>query len=191
MFTTEKKYGYADGDHVANWGTQFPVFARVVNGKLYAVAREDRPDHPTPGRFGSVFFCSREWLKATVFGAYKAYADLFEDKSNNVADTSEPGSSFSKTSDAEGIVKAPVVDTATTPLPGNTSTTTLPGNPSTATPTGTPSTATTPAIGLTSNPPATGATTAVAGLPWKTIGLGIGAVIVALGVWLFLRPSKK
>lgn len=176
-FTSETKYGYKDGDHIGNWGAQYPVFARVVNGKLYAVAREDNPNHPTPGRFGSMFMCSREWLKATLFAAYKSYGDLFEDKPNNVADSSEPGSSFQKTSSVEGLIKAPVleVNPVMVQLPSNTN------NPSGSTKTdpATTTPVTTPATTATSTNPLVQAFQSATG---QTSGTGSASMVKILGV---------
>lgn len=191
-FTSETKYGYKDGDHIANWGTQFPVFVRVQNGKIRAVAREDRPDHPTPGRFGNMFMCSREWLKATVFAANKSYADLFEDSPNNVQDSSEPGSNFIKASNVEGLIKAPVIEnttTTSTTLPTNTGTTTSTPATGTTTTATTTTTSTNPLMqAFQSATGQTGGSSSKSML--QIIGITV-SIIFMLGGLYFLFRSRK
>lgn len=116
-FTSETKNGYVDGEHFGNHGDSFPLFARVVNGVLYAVAREDRAGAE---RFGSVFFVSPEWLKSSAFAARKSDADYFADKPNGAADNSQPGSLFVRTANTEALFKSPTPTTpvaATNPIP--------------------------------------------------------------------------
>lgn len=115
------KNGYVDKEHFANHGPDFPLFARIVNGELYAVAREDRAGAET---FGKVSFLSREWLKNTAFAAKKSDADFFADKPNGLADTSLPGSAYVRTANTstDGAFKSPTPDepiviTVTTPTP--------------------------------------------------------------------------
>lgn len=106
MFTGESKYGYQDGEHFANWGEGYPVFVRVVNGQVYAVAREENPGAGS-SRFFRMFMMSREWIKNTIFSAYPTDADLFTDKPNNVEDTSVPANQFIKSSDTTQLLKRP------------------------------------------------------------------------------------
>lgn len=110
-FTTETKNGYVDGEHFANHGQTFPIFARVKNGQLYAVARVD-----TPGaEFGKVVFLSVEWLKNAPFSAKKSDADFFSDRPNGSPDTSEPGASFVLTGiTTDQAFKFPVAGAPTT-----------------------------------------------------------------------------
>lgn len=133
-FTTESKYGYQDGEHFANWSTQYPIFARVINNVLYALGREDNPDNTA--RFGKVFKMSRDWMKQTIFADTPSDADFFADSINNQEDTSVPGNQFIKSTDLSQVISRPDPALANFSLPN------LPtGDPATPTQTKTTDTA--------------------------------------------------
>ncbi|GAB3761289.1 hypothetical protein [Spirosoma pomorum] len=193
-FTGNQKYGYTDGDQIGNHGGQFPIFARVRNGELYAVAREDNPSHPTPGRFGKLFTLSREFLKNTVFGAYKSDADVFSDKPQNVEDTSEPGSSFVLVNNTDTLIKRPNLGSTT---PTNTNPTTTNPTNTNPNPTTTNPANTNPAqTGLTTTPSTSTSTTTVITPSTMTPTIkysiiGVAVLVVAGIIYMVVSSSKR
>ena len=168
MFSGESKYGYQDGEHFANWGDGYPLFARVVNGELYAVAREENPNWG-PERFFHMFSMSREWLKNTIFADYPTDANSFADKPNVVEDFSVPGNQFIKSADKSKVLKRP--NLVAIPVPpsvtvGNTPPSTTVGDPYAPTTTGNP----------TTTPPATPATTGSSVVPTGNLPINLATV---------------
>ena len=185
-FTGLTKYGFTDGEQIGNWGDKYPLFIRIKANELpYAVAREDNAGHPTPGRFGSVFFTSREWLRNTIFGANKSDADLFADKPNNTQDTSEPGSSFVLKDNTTLLLRRPDTGATTTPVVTNPTNNTPPNQvPTTQVPTTQTPTTQVPTGNLTGTPTTTtsttttvaAATTMTPTVKWAIIGVAVAIV---------------
>jgi hypothetical protein len=90
-FTGETKYGYTDGQQIANHGTSYPVFARVVNGVLYAVGL-----NKTEGQalYNVPVTLSRAWLGA--MGQFGTNVNAFTDKAHQQTDPA-PLSAFQYT----------------------------------------------------------------------------------------------
>jgi hypothetical protein len=194
-FTGLTKYGFTDGEQIGRWGDQFPAFIRIKAGDTlpYIVFREDNPNHPTAGRFGNMFYASRDFIRQTVFGANKSDADLFADKPNNTPDTSEPGSSFVLKDTTTLLFKRPDTGTQTTPVvtnPTNTNPTTT--NPTTTTPTTTNPATTVPTSNLTPTTTTTTTTTTnpaamTPAIKWTIIGVAV--VIVAGILYMVVKGS--
>ncbi len=85
-FTGETKFGYTDGQHIANHGTSYPVFARVVGGVLYAVGI-----NKTVGQalYNEPVRLSRAWL--TSMGQLGANTGAFADMPHQQADPAPLG----------------------------------------------------------------------------------------------------
>lgn len=161
-FTGESKYGLTDGQHLGNWSASFPLFARVVNGVLYPVAREDHPD----GTFGKVVTMSRDWLRGNLYNGFPTEADLFADKPNLVEDTSVAASEFIKTTNDDGLIAHP--------------------NPQAAATTPTTTAVTTPAASTTADAttttPAPATDTSVSNAPTTDSSLYQTALVPTLGI---------
>ncbi|MVM34963.1 hypothetical protein GO755_33355 [Spirosoma sp. HMF4905] len=180
-FSTETKYGYQDGEQFGNWGPTFPIFARVVNNELYAVAREDNPAWAGQSRFGKMFTLSVEWLKGTIFADHPTDADFFADKPNQVEDTSVPGNEFVKSNDTANLLKRPNADAAQTLPKLETEPTKAKDVPVIAATTTTP----VPATMLA-------AVTSVKQMPqWALIALSITLVGAVVGIIIWLRKRNE
>lgn len=199
MFTGESKYGYQDGEHFANWGETYPLFARVVGGQLYAVAREENTNWG-PERFFHMFTMSREWLKNAVFADHPTDADLFTDKPNVLEDSSVPANQFIKSADnktqvlkrpnSAAAAAPPVVTPVVVPPATTTGNPVMdPAKPPATTPT-TTGTTTVPTGNLPINL-ATVTGTSSSTPNWLVIALVALAAVAIVGVIIFKKKKGK
>lgn len=86
-FNGNALYGVSDGQQVGNWGTEFPVFARVKNGAMYAVGIEKNQNKADKD---TVYKLSQAWLKNVFPTDYT----LFQDVPHQQQDTDYPASDY-------------------------------------------------------------------------------------------------
>lgn len=80
FFNGSTLYGVADGQQIGNWGTEFPVFARIENGQLYGVGIEKNASKADKD---TVYKLNRAWLR----NVFPNDADLFQDVTHLERDT--------------------------------------------------------------------------------------------------------
>ncbi|MBO0951222.1 hypothetical protein [Fibrella forsythiae] len=187
-FTSEKKFGYSDGQHVGWYGDGLAIFVRVQNGTVRTVGKEMNPAAANPQKIGKL---ARSWMKY-ILPAIASDFDNFVagENENGAADTSEPYSAFVITLPVGSAFIRPNLTATTTPG------TTTPGTttPGTTTPgTTTPGTTTGSGLTDTGTGGTTGGTTTTKKMNWKTIGIVTGAVVVVVvvGYYAFKKKAFK
>ena len=87
FFNGASVYGITDGQQIGNWGSEFPVFARIENGQMYGVGIEKNASKADKD---TVYKLSRAWLK----NVFPSDSDLFMDVPHQQIDSKYAASEY-------------------------------------------------------------------------------------------------
>jgi len=96
FFAGSSLYGITDGQQIANWGGEFPIFARIENGAMYAVGIEKGTTVNASGQrvnkpdFDTVYKLNRAFMR----NPFPNDADLFQDVTHQQVDNKYPASDY-------------------------------------------------------------------------------------------------